>query len=213
MTCGPDFDFGSGPNLIRLPSGRQLVGIGQKSGVYWALDPRTGAIVWHTQVGPGSGEGGMEWGSATDGRNAFVAIANLYGESYQIRSASGEVTTTSEGSWAALDAATGKILWQVADPQQAVDTGYVTVANGVVYAGSTAYAGSDMFALDSADGRILWGFDSGAPVAAGAAVVGGTVYWGSGNDFTSRCPNGALPTQVCSRGQGGRLFAFRLGTA
>jgi polyvinyl alcohol dehydrogenase (cytochrome) len=37
-SCGADFDFGSGPNLIRLPSGRQLLGIGQKSGVYWALD-------------------------------------------------------------------------------------------------------------------------------------------------------------------------------
>jgi polyvinyl alcohol dehydrogenase (cytochrome) len=59
--CGPDFDFGSGPNLIRLPSGRQLVGIGQKSGVYWALDPCTGAVVWWTLAGPGGDLGGIQW--------------------------------------------------------------------------------------------------------------------------------------------------------
>jgi len=210
VTCGPDFDFGSGPNLIRLPSGRQLVGIGQKSGIYWALDARTGAIVWHTQVGPGSPGGGIQWGSATDGRHVFAAVANLEGESYSITSASGQVTTTSGGSWAELDAATGQILWQVADPQQRVDMGYVTLANGVVYAGSTADSGTDMYALDAADGRILWSFAAGNPVVSGAAVVDGTVYWGSGNDSASGCPGGVLATQVCNHGQGGAVYAFRI---
>ncbi len=89
-TCGPDFDFGNGPNLIRLPSGRELLGIGQKSGVYWALNPRTGTVVWHTKVGPGSALGGMLWGSATDGRHIYVAIGNLAGVPYRITSASGQ---------------------------------------------------------------------------------------------------------------------------
>lgn len=209
VDCGPDFDFGSAPNLIQLPSGRQLVGVGQKSGVYWALDARTGALVWHTQVGPGSASGGIQWGSATDGSHVFVAIANLYGQTYQIRSASGQVTTTIGGSWAELDAATGKILWQVADPQQAVDTGYVTIANGVMYAGSTADSGTDMYALDANDGRILWSFASGNPLTSGPAVVDGTVYWGSGSDLATGCPNGALPTKVCGHGQGGAVYAFR----
>jgi polyvinyl alcohol dehydrogenase (cytochrome) len=213
VTCGPDFDFGSGPNLIRLPSGRQLVGIGQKSGVYWALNPRTGAVVWHTQVGPGSVYGGIQWGSATDGRHVFVAIGNLYGESYPITSASGQVTTTSGGSWAALDAATGKILWQVADPQQAADIGYVSTANGLVFAGSTADTGNDMFALNATDGRILWSFSSGrgSPVVSGAAVAGNTVYWGSGNEFATRCPNGQGGIRGCTLlTPNGKLFAFRI---
>src|ERR1700719_5259212 len=39
-----DFDFGgAGPNLVG-----NIVGFGQKSGIYWALDPDNGNIVWST---------------------------------------------------------------------------------------------------------------------------------------------------------------------
>ena len=66
-TCGPDFDFGSSPNLFTATIGgttRQLVGIGQKSGIYWVADARTGQLQWHTKVGPGGAGGGIQWGPA-----------------------------------------------------------------------------------------------------------------------------------------------------
>jgi len=45
-----DFDLGgAGPNLVG-----NIVGFGQKSGIYWALNPDNGNIVWSTPVGPGS---------------------------------------------------------------------------------------------------------------------------------------------------------------
>jgi polyvinyl alcohol dehydrogenase (cytochrome) len=69
----------------------------------------------------------MEWGSASDGTRIYVAISNYYGIPYAAGSA---------GSWAALDPATGKILWQVPDPNGSVDLGPVTAVNGVVYAPS-----------------------------------------------------------------------------
>ena len=52
---GPDYDFGVGPNpftTINPVTGRpeQLVGAGQRSGVYWAVDPATGKVAWQTQV-------------------------------------------------------------------------------------------------------------------------------------------------------------------
>jgi polyvinyl alcohol dehydrogenase (cytochrome) len=59
----------------------------------------------------------------------------------------------------------------------------MTVANGVVYAPSTSAATdstANMFALDAATGKVLWSFPSGGSVNAGAVVVNGTVYWGSG---------------------------------
>ncbi len=207
--CGQDFDFGSGPNLFRLPSGRQLLGIGQKNGIYWALDPATGAVAWKTMAGPGSGYGGIEFGSATDGQRVYVAIGDFYGKPYQITSASGRTSTTSGGSWAALDAATGKILWQTADPQQAADLGFVTTANGLVYAGSTAQNGDDMYVLDAATGTILWRFASGGPVVSGADVAGGSVYWGSGYRIATSCPNGRTAIKVCT-GSSHKIYAFRL---
>jgi polyvinyl alcohol dehydrogenase (cytochrome) len=36
------------------------------------------------------------------------------------------------------------------------------------------------FALDADTGSILWRWSAGASVNAGPAVVGGTVFWGSG---------------------------------
>jgi polyvinyl alcohol dehydrogenase (cytochrome) len=173
---GPDYDFGSEPNLITYQSGGRtetILGAGQKSGIYYALNPDTGAILWQTQVGPGSSLGGMEWGSATDGTRIYVEIANFYG----IPSAAG-----SAGSWAALDPATGKILWQKADPNGAIDIGPLAVADGVVFAPSmsgTATAPT-MFALNAATGATIWSFAAGSSVNAGASVVNGVVYWGSG---------------------------------
>ncbi len=185
---GPDFDFGAGPNLFTTTSpvtGRpeQLLGIGQKSGVYWALDPATGKVIWQTTIGPADvvTNAGIEYGTATDGRRIYAAEADTAGLSYTL-GGSGPYAgkTVTGGSWAAMDPATGKILWQTPDPQGAVDAGFVSVANGVVYAGSMVTAGNNMYALDAATGKILWSFASGGTVTGGAAIVGGSVYWGSG---------------------------------
>jgi polyvinyl alcohol dehydrogenase (cytochrome) len=56
----------------------------------------------------------------------------------------------------------------------------VSLANGVVYAGDNATTGPNMFALDASTGAILGSFASGGEVRSGAAIVNGTVYWGSG---------------------------------
>ena len=175
VTCpsptGPDYDLsGSGPNL--LPG---LVGFGQKSGIYWGLDPSSGDIMWSSVVGPGSTIGGIEWGSASDGERIYAAIANNLHDAYRL-SPRGETITW--GSWSALNARTGKIVWQTADPTNgAIDPGAMSVANGVVYAGS--YSGM-MYAMNARTGRIMWSFESGGSVVDGPAIADGVVYWGSG---------------------------------
>jgi polyvinyl alcohol dehydrogenase (cytochrome) len=189
--AGADFDFGSAPNefSVRVPEAhghrdghhdeqQDFIGAGQKSGVYSAFDPDTGDFRWGTQVGPGGTLGGIEWGSATDGERIYVAISN----SGQLQYAAGTGVGTA-GSWSALDPTTGEILWQTPDPNGAVDTGPMTVANGVVYApsmGAATASTPNMFALDAKTGEVLWSFPSGGSVQAGAVVVDGTVYWGSG---------------------------------
>ncbi|HEX7932716.1 MAG TPA: PQQ-binding-like beta-propeller repeat protein [Paraburkholderia sp.] len=179
---GPDYDFGSGPNLFTATidgEPRRLVGAGQKSGVYWALDPRTGKVVWKSQVGPGSLLGGMLWGTAADGKRIYVSIGNLNHETITVDMPEGK-STTKGGIWAAVDAATGKVLWRTADPQEAMDTVAMSEANGVVYAGSLAGTGANMYALDAATGKIKWSFESGGAIVSGAAIADGMVYWGSG---------------------------------
>ena len=179
---GDDYDFGQAPMLFTVRNAgksRDLVGAGQKSGVFWALDPDTGKVVWSQIVGPGGTTGGIQWGSATDSQRVYVAISNSLSKKYNLQPSGKTITG---GSWSALDAATGKIIWQTADPAGAKDQAPMTVANGVVYAGSLAsgQGKNNMYALDAKTGKILWAYNSGGSVIAGAAVANGTVYWGSG---------------------------------
>ncbi len=176
VPTGPDYDFGSAPNEVTYggSSGSQtIIGAGQKSGIYYALDPDTGEELWHTQVGPGSTLGGLMWGSASDAHRIYVAVSNYHGEAYAAGNA---------GSWAALNPATGAILWQVADPNLACDMAPVTVVDGAVLVASMADGASapTMFALNAATGAIAWSFAAGSSVIAGASVSGGMVFWGSG---------------------------------
>ncbi|WP_072479717.1 PQQ-binding-like beta-propeller repeat protein [Amycolatopsis australiensis] len=204
-TCGPDYDFAQAPSLFQVTRNgvvRRILGIGQKSGIYWALDPATGHELWHTVVGPGSDLGGMEWGSATDGTRIYVGIGNADHQPYRITGADGTTTTTDGGSWAALDPATGAKLWQVADPYATLDVGFLSTANGVVYAGGINGAADTMFALDARNGAILWRFNSGGAVVGGAAIVNGTVYWGSGYWF------GLCADQTYSCAHNNKLYAF-----
>jgi polyvinyl alcohol dehydrogenase (cytochrome) len=171
---GPDYDFGQGVMLFTAGK-RDLIGAGQKSGIFWALDPDTGAVVWSTLVGPGGSSGGIMWGSATDGTRLYVGNANWNHQPQTL--VSGEQIAW--GAWSALDPATGAILWQTSDPGHSLAMGPLTVANGVVYAGSMDAQGH-MYALDAGSGKILWSHETGGSVNAGAAVVDGSVYWGSG---------------------------------
>jgi polyvinyl alcohol dehydrogenase (cytochrome) len=186
---GPDFDFGQGAMLIPTKRSGDLVVAGQKSGILWGLDAETGTMRWSTLVGPGGWLGGLEWGSATDGNRVYFAVANVGFVNYRmINPPKGTPATSNAGSWGAVDAENGQVLWQVADPNGTIDLGPVSVANGVVYVSSMggifvpgASAGKPtMFALDASSGKQLWQYASGGSVNAGPAIADGRLYWGAG---------------------------------
>lgn len=181
--AGPDYDFGQAPALFTVKhTGKpfQLVGAGQKSGQYWALDPDTGAVKWVTQAGPGGTGGGLQWGSAVDDRRIYTANANSDVKPTVVRG-----NTVSTGVWSALDKATGALLWQQTTPSGrtggllGTTSGPVTTANGVVFGCSLDTLGY-MYAMDAATGDMLWEFASGGSCLSGASVSNGMVFWGSG---------------------------------
>jgi len=125
--------------------------------------------------GPRSSLGGIEWGTATDGKRIYVAIANRNNLPYTLVASGQQIRWE---AWSALDVATGRILWQTAEPTPgAIDRGSVSVANRVMYAGSNS---GQMYALDATTGNILWNFASGGTVLDGPSIVDGALYWGSG---------------------------------
>jgi polyvinyl alcohol dehydrogenase (cytochrome) len=194
--AGPDYDFGQGPALFTTDLNGQateLLGAGQKSGIYWALNPDNGSVVWSTQASPGGVMGGLQWGSATDGERIYTAASNSYFMEHVMGPGPRYTQTITGGFWSALDAGTGQVVWENAGTTLAFPTllgspplgaiamnqGAVTVANGVMYAGALDQEGT-MYAFNAATGDILWSFASGGSVNSGAAVVNGVVYWGSG---------------------------------
>lgn len=189
--AGPDYDFGQAPALFTVKTGgtgqpRDMVGAGQKSGQYWALDPDTGAVQWVTQAGPGGTAGGLQWGSAVDGQRVYTANAN----SNQVPwpTASG----ATNGVWSGLDAVTGAVLWETRPTFGGSTSGPVTAANGVVF-GCSLDAQGHMYALDAATGAVLWSFASGGSCLSGAAISNGMIFWGSGySNFGFGTPNNKL---------------------
>ena len=180
--AGPDYDFGQAPALFKATNGTELVGAGQKSGQYWALNPDTGAVVWVTNTGPGGTAGGLQWGSAVDGKRIYTANANSDLKPYL-----GSTT----GIWSALDATDGHIIWQTRPTHGGGTSGPVTTANGVVFGCSLDPLGH-MYALNAATGQELWSFASGGSCLSGAAISNGTVYWGSGYTNLGGTPNNKL---------------------
>ena len=107
---GPDVDFGSPPMLTRTSAGRDLIVIGQKSGLGYALDPdNEGAIVWQYRAGRGGILGGIEWGSAVDGERAYFAVS--------------DATHPQPGGLHAVTLATGAPAWTAPPPPVACARG------------------------------------------------------------------------------------------
>jgi polyvinyl alcohol dehydrogenase (cytochrome) len=207
---GPDWDFGSSANLFQARIDgvwRDVLGAGQKSGIYWAVDPDTGSDLWNRPVGPGGHLGGIHWGTAVDPRHVYVGVNNDTGTPYTLGGSGPQAgQQTKVGSWAALDPSTGNIQWQVANPAMTAPllgasvNGPLSAVNGVVFGGSMDAQGT-MFAFDGATGAVLWSFQSGATVYGGPAVADGVVYWG----------NGYPAARIQFGTPGGTLYAFQVG--
>lgn len=152
---GPDHDFGNSPILRTLPNGKQIITLGQKSGVAWGLDPdKDGAIVWQKRLGKGSALGGMEWGSAADEQNGYFPVADAqYGPAVA-------------GGLHAVRLSSGADVWSWrpkndCQPVQRncveAHSAAISVIPGAVFAGTTT---GILRAHSTVDGRVLWEFNT-----------------------------------------------------
>ncbi|KAK9665951.1 hypothetical protein RND81_14G148500 [Saponaria officinalis] len=180
----PDADFGEAPMLLSVFDNghrRDLVVAVQKSGFAWALDRDSGNIVWSTEAGPGGLRGGGIWGAATDETRVYTNIANSDAKNFTLKPSNKVVTS---GGWVAIDPKTGTILWSTANPGNATAFSPVSVANGVVFAGSFDNEGT-VFGIEAETGSVIWSYKTGFPVYNGGVSVGnGCIYVGNGYFMT-----------------------------
>ena len=170
---GPDYDFAQGAMLWRAGA-HDLVGAGQKSGEFWALDAGTGRVVWHRVLGPGSRIGGVR-GQATDGKRIYLATGRIVKGDVQFPVAAAEGPGT-PNSFVALDAATGKTIW---DNSGWAPAGPLLSAGDAVF-GCSNTEGWPLLVFNAASGKVLAQLKSDASCSPGAMVIGGVIYTASG---------------------------------
>lgn len=207
---GPDFDFGASPILTTLANGRRLLVAGQKSGIVHALDPdRDGEILWQTRVGKGGTMGGVQWGSAADAANVYVANSDI-GRVMLNYSNSTDADPRQGGGMFALRLADGERVWYAPPPGcgarprcSPAQSAAVSALPGIAFSGSVD---GHIRAYATADGRIVWDFDTirsydtvnGVPGRGGSldgpgpAIAGGMVFVNSGYPTAGGTPGNVL---------------------
>jgi polyvinyl alcohol dehydrogenase (cytochrome) len=152
-TC-PDMDLsvGASPNLFRDSEGRQLVGVGQKSGVYHVADAGTMERVWTQVLGAPTLIGGIVGSTAYDGRA-------IYGPN----TAPGYMWSTRKDD--------GAIRWM--GPHLPGYGNPTSVANGVAY---TSDQGGILSGYTTRDGEQVLSHSLPAGSQGGVSIARNTVF-------------------------------------
>ena len=201
---GPDFDLGTPPMLVTGSGGGDVIVVGQKSGMAFAIDPdKEGALLWQYHAGEGSIWGGIQWGAAVDGDRAYFPVS--------------DIRTPKPGGLHAVGLTTGERAWYVPPPPLKCSSGTgcsaalisaPTLIPGVLFSGSNDGA---LRAHSTADGSVIWEFDTnrefetlngvraggGAIQGPGPTIAGGMLYLNSGyGDHLGRPGNVLLAFEV-----------------
>ncbi len=175
--------------LMDDADGRQLVIASGKLGIVFAYDAKTGDPVWETPVGthlndhlkelpvatgvaPGPLGGVLTPMAHADG---VIYVPVVENPATYIPSSpnfvSGFALNGGSGTFVAIDAATGGILWEHKLPK-GMNFGGATVVNDLVF---TSTADGTVYALDRETGAEVWTYQAGGAINGWPAVVGDTI--------------------------------------
>jgi outer membrane protein assembly factor BamB len=148
--------------LLRGRGGAPLVGVGSADGCYYAVDARSGRVVWTRRVADVGPRGGAAGG--------LLVPAARHGQRLYLTSAAGRGPYLT-----ALDAATGRVAWRSADAGPSFAP--PVVLGSVVV---TTEAGGILRGIDRRTGRTLWLTRTRRPLTGGIAVAGRWLAAGTG---------------------------------
>jgi polyvinyl alcohol dehydrogenase (cytochrome) len=181
---GEDYDFGQAPMFIpggpNTPDGQDALVVCQKSGVCYCMSAQSGLVHWARQVAPGGGNGGFEFGSATDGVNLYYADCNANARKFTLQN--GEILNGT-AHFGSINIATGRINWEtplpnIKTPGPGILLG-LTYANGVLYGSSNSFLTTDgghFYALSGSTGTVLLDLKLDNKSCYPPSVIDGIIY-------------------------------------
>ena len=194
-----DVDIGSSPILRTLPNGKDLILVGQKSGVVFALDPdKRGDVVWQKTIAKGGPNGGIQWGMAADNDNVYAPVSDIIpgpgGGLYALKISNGEQVWYDPPVEPACKGKRGCSQAQIAA---------ASAIPGVVFSGSMD---GHLRAYSSSDGKVIWDLDTavdfdavngvkahgGSMNVAGPAIANGMVFVNSGYNVMIGMPGNVV---------------------
>jgi len=185
--AGPDFDFGTPAMLVTTGAGKDVILLGQKSGLAYAVDPdRQGEVLWQYRAAVGSIWGGIQWGMSVDATRVYIPVS--------------DIRLPKPGGLHAVDVLTGERVWYQPPPELKCKAGPTcnaalisapTLVDGVLFAGAND---GGLRAYSAKDGEVVWEFDTnrefetlngvrakgGSMNGPAPVVAGGMLYVSSG---------------------------------
>lgn len=181
---GPDHDFGMAPAYV---PDRDVLVVGRKDGVVYALRGGDGSVVWKSRAGPGGIGGGLAWGVAVDGERVYFAVINTGYLEWRLMPSNVTVSRSAYGAMALED---GRILWQTAVPREGVCHAPPSVVGDLVLVArtgqvtdeNTAYdeTKGSLVALEKNTGRVVLDYELPSNAHSGIAVQGDHILLGTG---------------------------------
>jgi len=191
--------YRTGDNALSSPAVNDgTVFVGSRDGNIYALDTSSGALQWRYKAGkrvvsgPAVGDGtvyiGLRDGSicaldATEGtlKWKYKSIGNVYNSQDIV---DGTIYTASNlGYFHALNAAAGTVKWRKYFLSGSFHTS-PAVKDGTVYVGSfDMNINHYIFAIDTAEGKLKWKFETHSFIDASPAVADNMVYIGCRDNY------------------------------
>ena len=172
------------PGSANTPKGEDTLLIGQKNGNLYGLSAATGELFWATATSPDGTVGGLIWGVATDGRQAYYTAVNSLRTPWQLQ----DGTKLSNGAFGAASLLTGKIVWETPVPRNATSQVMPSIVNDVVLVGTGGpYRGllvpappGSLLALDKDTGEVIKESILDTYFQGAIAIAGERIFFGTG---------------------------------
>ncbi|KAK3390293.1 quinon protein alcohol dehydrogenase-like superfamily [Podospora didyma] len=185
---GNDSDFGMAPSFVQgsqyTPGRRDVVTLGQKSGVLYGLAADTGAVLWSTLTSPGDVLAGLSWGVAADDRRAYFTGINFPRLPWVLQP--GNTTSTNNSLFGAASVTDGSLLWETAAPYSNYSAVMPAVVGDLVITGVTGPPAfqptgpSALIALKKLTGQIVFEYPLEGPWQGGVAIQDKYITLGTG---------------------------------